>query len=321
MIPYLLQRLLSESMISPEQHRVFSDFEKSKPLSLNAELKMVLYFGVVLLSGGLGLLIYKNIDAIGHLSVIVLIAIVTFGCFYYAYLKQPPFSFHTVQPASAFSGYILLLGCLTFLTLEGYLQFQYNLFGTRYGLATFIPAVLFFFLAYYFDHRGVLSLALTALASWVGVSVTPLEVLTNNNFSETALIYTALALGAGLVAIGWFLDGKGLKRHFTFTYLNFGGNLLFLSSLAGLFVLDAQRLIFAVLLAAFCFGFITYARRENSFWFMLIAVIYGYIGFTYLVFRMNVIDDFGVAMLYFILSCGAVIYFFLHYKKWLNQSQ
>lgn len=127
---------------------MFSRYERSKPLSLNRELKILRYCGVLFMSGGLGLLIYKNLDTIGHLSVIVRIAVLTFLCFYYAYRNPPPFSTKAAPPASAFAGYVLLLGCFPFLTLEGCLPFQYQFFGTRYGMATFLPALLFVFLAY-----------------------------------------------------------------------------------------------------------------------------------------------------------------------------
>jgi hypothetical protein len=66
--------------------------------------------------------------------------------------------------------YILLLGCLLLLILIAYLQFQYNVFGNRYGLATFIPMVLLFISAYYFDHIGVLTMAITNLAAWAGIT-------------------------------------------------------------------------------------------------------------------------------------------------------
>jgi hypothetical protein len=319
MTRYLLNKLLHQGLISPEQHAVFTKYEGTKFFSLSWELKSFLYLGVVLFSSGVGLLIYEHIDTIGHQVIIASIAVISFACFYYAYRNQPPFSNQLITPSTPFASYILLLGCLTFLTLEGYLQIQYTIFGTHYGLATFIPAIVFFIAAYYFDHRGVLSMALTALASWVGVSVTPLNVLENNGgFAEPTLIYTAVLLGAIIIGTGLYLDRKEIKRHFTFSYLNFGANLLFIACLAGLFTLEGQRALFAATLAGLCLGFIRYARREQAFFFLLIAVLYGYIGFTYLVFLSGAVNDFGFAMLYFLLSCGAVIYFFLHYKKLLK---
>ncbi|MDQ6764326.1 MAG: hypothetical protein M3015_17115 [Bacteroidota bacterium] len=62
--------------------------------------------------------------------------------------------------------YILLFGCLSLLTFVGYLQFEYNVFGNKWGLATFIPMVVLFMAAYYFDHLGVLILAIVNLAAW-----------------------------------------------------------------------------------------------------------------------------------------------------------
>jgi len=46
----------------------------------------------------------------------------------------------------------------------GYLQYQYSAFGTHYGMATLIPMLALFLIAYYFDHLGILSLAIANLA-------------------------------------------------------------------------------------------------------------------------------------------------------------
>ena len=46
------------------------------------EIKTLLYLGVLLLTSGLGLLIYENIDTIGHQFVLLLIALISGGCFF-----------------------------------------------------------------------------------------------------------------------------------------------------------------------------------------------------------------------------------------------
>ena len=311
----MLDELLRRSLISAQQHRYFTRAEAAKSFSLNKELKAVLYLGVLLLSSGLGWLIYQNLASIGHQAVIGILAGVTFAGFYYAYRNQPAFSVALVEPRTPLAAYALLLGCLTFLTLEGYLQAQYRIFGPRYGLAAFIPAGLFLGLAYYFDHRGVLSLALTALASWAGVTITPLDVLTKNDFAVPSLLYTALALGAALVAAGGYLSHRGIKKHFTFTYLTFGGNLLLVATLAGLFTRNAQRPLYAALLAGLVLGFVAYARRQQSFFFLLMAVLYGYAGVTYLVFQSGIFNSLNAILLYFVLSCGGVIYFLIQHRS------
>ena len=125
---------------------------------------------------------------------------------------------------NAYFDYILLLGCLTLLTFITYLQVQYTAFGESYGLATFIPMVILFVCSYYFDHLGVLSLAITNLAAWMGVAVTPLKIFKANNFEDAQIIFAGLLLGTVLVLLAHLSKTRKLKEHFSFTYLNFGMN-------------------------------------------------------------------------------------------------
>ena len=105
------------------------------------------------------------------------------------------------------------------MVLEGYVQYQYNFFGNRYGLATALPALVFIPLAYWSDHRGVLAMGLTALASWVGVSVAPLSVLTANDFWTPGIRTAAIGPGPGADGGRVLSEHKGRKAHFAFTYL------------------------------------------------------------------------------------------------------
>jgi hypothetical protein len=211
------------------------------------------------------------------------------------------------------------LGCLTFLIVEGYLQYQYTFFGTRYGLATLIPTLLFFPIAYYFDHRGALSLAIVALGSWLGVTITPLEMLNNNYFNSESLVYTGALLGILLSLMGYVSDIKDIKKHFAFTYLNFGSHLFFIAALTGLF--NFNQLLFTALIIGGLAFFIYYARKTSSFYFLLISVIYAYIAATYLIIKaLNIVDvDPSVYFLYFIFSCALMLTFIFNYKKILNK--
>ena len=106
------------------------------------------------------------------------------------------------------------LGCLLLLTFTGYIQYEYNVFGNRWGLALFIPMVILFIAAYYFDHLGVLSLAITNLAAWAGISVTPLKILKENDFNNTHIMYAGLVTGAMLVAVSFMSQYKNIKGSF-----------------------------------------------------------------------------------------------------------
>ena len=316
----LLDDWLQRQLLTPTKRADLERHEQNRPVSLYFLLRTLLYAGMLLFTAGAAILIYKNIDTIGHDALIAVLALLTGGCFYYTYRHSAPFSAGMTDNESKLTDFVLLIGATLFLSLEGYVQWRYQLFGTRYGVATLIPAVLFLFCAYRFDHRGVLSMGLTALASWVGLTVTPLEVMTSNDFSNQSLVYTAVAFGIVTVGTALGLDRRNIKRHFTFTYLLLGGNLLFISALAGLFTAQ-EWYIFVPVLGLSCWYFFKYAQQEQSFVFLLMAVVYGYIAFTYLLFRW--VDDadiwFSLGSLYFIGSSVGVILFIINYKKILRQ--
>jgi hypothetical protein len=312
----ILQTLADEACISWEQVPLIREYEATRPFSLHWELKTILYLGVVLLNAGLGLLIYLNIDTIGHQAVIALIAALCAACFWYADKYKAPFTIYQAQSPSPFFDYVVLLGCFTFLILEGYLQYQYEVFGQKYGLATFIPMILFFFVAYYFDHKGILSMAIAALASWLGIAVTPLDIFESNDFANARIIYTGIVLGTLLCSASFLLAQRNIKKHFSFTYLNFGANILFISCLAGLMALD-NAFFFSGLLAVITAAAINYAKKENSFYFLVMAVLYAYWGISYLIFQIEAFRS-EAMFWYFILSCGCILAFLAQYKKILK---
>ncbi|GAB3172065.1 DUF2157 domain-containing protein [Telluribacter humicola] len=319
-IQQLLSELEQKQHIESGQKQLLSQYEQQKPVSLFGFLRMLLYVSLSAFVTGAGVLIYQNIDTLGHTVLMALLAMLTAACFVYVFKKGESFSFGKVVHSSSFVEVVLLLGCLLFLALEGYAQYQYGLFGTRYGLAVFLPALFFLFLAYRFDHQGVLSLGLTALASWVGLTATPDQVLVKNDFSDPAVIQTALAFGLLVVALSWLLEKRGIKRHFSYTYLLVAGTLYLVACLGGMFTMDAWQAVFALLLGIGCWYFFQNAREESSLLFLLISVLFGYIGFTYLLFT-NLPAEIGVFLgsLYFMLSAGGVIWFFLNFKKLLRK--
>jgi hypothetical protein len=190
---HYLAELQACQLLAPEQAAAIAAADYARPFSLHYELRAALYLGITLLAGGLGVLVYQHIDSIGHGVVIALIAALMAACFTYAARHRTPFTWGEAAKTSVGADYLLLLGCLLFVVLEGYAQYQYNVFGNRYALATALPALVFLPLAYWFDHRGVLAMGLTALASWVGLTVAPLAVLTENDYWTFAAAPSAWA--------------------------------------------------------------------------------------------------------------------------------
>ncbi|GAB3332643.1 hypothetical protein GCM10027299_39370 [Larkinella ripae] len=304
----VLQALADQHVIDPKQRSVIQSVEDQKLFSVHWELRSLLYVGILLFTTGTGWLIYQYIDRIGHNLLILVLSVVCAASFVFAVRYKGPLTPGRSHSRSPFGDYALLLGCLLFLTLEGYLQYQYTLFGTRYGLVTFLPAILFLSLAYLFDHRGVLAMGLTALISWIGVTVRPLEFYFKGNLKDMTVLLSAVALSLVLMAAALVLDRRRIKRHFTITTLSFAGNLLLVALIAGLFNFETLHLPFAVALAVACAGFDWYARREHSFLFLLMSTFYGYIGVTYLVFHYLHFRDEATYLYWIITGIGITVY-------------
>src|SRR6201986_4381710 len=126
----LYKNLHDEGLISDESFsKIKLNQEEQKLFSVHWEIKTLLYLGVLLLTTGLGILIYENIDTIGHQFVLMLIGAICVGCFIYCFRFKLPYSTEKVRSPNAAFDYVLLLGSISFLTFVGYLQFEYKVFG------------------------------------------------------------------------------------------------------------------------------------------------------------------------------------------------
>lgn len=315
-----LNQILKDGHITEEQSQSIESFENNRLFSIHWELRTILYLGILLLSSGIGILVYLNIDTIGHQAILAAVGLASAGCLYYIHKHKLPYTHQTVTHLSPFFDYVVLLGCLLFAVFIGYFQYQYSPFGDHYGILVFIPTIVSFYLAYRFDHKGVLSIAITGLASTFGLSVTPRQLIDGNDFSDLSVVFTALVLGVVLAAWAWYSDKKGIKKHFSFTYNNFALNVLCIAILAALFDQDL-KFISLLALAGICVYFIRYALAQQSYLFLLLSVLYGYIGLTFMIFYLLSKTDnmnegiFMLGMMYVIASAVGVIFLFLNIKK------
>ena len=305
----LFRKWHAQGLIGEEALRRAEIVEGRRVFSLYWELRLLLYLGVLLLTGGLGVLVYKNIDTIGHQAVLAFIALVTAACFFYCSLRKAEFSWERVAAPDPFFDYVLLLGCLSLLIFLGYLQYEYGVFGDHYGLATFCPMVVLFLVAYFFDHLGALSLAIANLAAWVGVAITPLSILKSGNFANGRLILSGLLLAVALMGAGFLTLRRRWKAHFELTYTNFGFHLFFVAGLAGLFTFDRVYLLWFLGLmgCAWFMGVRAFAR--GSMYFLVFIVLYCYVALSYFVIRVMehvLLEAFSLLMFYFIGSATGV---------------
>ncbi|WP_039126560.1 DUF2157 domain-containing protein [Flavihumibacter sp. ZG627] len=277
------EALYTRSMLSEASIEKIRQFYKYQKTSVRLEIQVLLYLGVLLVSGGTGVLIYKYIDQIGHLAIISGLLLATIGCYTWCFLhkeKQSAGEGESDKESSPVFDYVLMLGAILLVTLVGYLQSQFQLFGSRWSLATFIPMVLLFATAYYFDHRGVLALAVTNLATWLGLTINASSVFGLAELDSNRTIITALGLGVFLTGLSWVVKRSDIRPHFEGTYHQFGSHFFFISSIAAMLNFERTWPLFFILLLAGAWYHYLKAMRDRSFYYMVVMVLYTYITIT-----------------------------------------
>jgi hypothetical protein len=320
MRPETLEELRDRNLISEQQHSYLDSIFSRKAVSLYYELRIILYLGIMLFTTGAGILIYLNIGDIGHVVAIAALTILMIVCLRHAFQFAKAYTNEKVKSATPYYDYIVLLGCLLFISILTYLQLQYEVFDEGMGTTTLITSLFFFYAAYRFDHLGVLSLAITALASFFSISLSPQKWYSGNFLDDGHLYNTAIFFGLGLAILGLVLDRKGIKKHFTFTYVNFASIGFLVGCLSGIFDSYYGYAVYLIALIAGCVALAVYGQRQRSFLFLLYAFVASYIGITYFLADV-VIDDIGFWFFYLVLSCGALIFFIIRFKSYFKRAE
>jgi hypothetical protein len=309
--------LLDKGLISREQFQKIEPVVSGKIVSVFYELRTLLYLGVMLFTTGAGLLIYQNIGSLGHVLSIIALTLLMVACYWYVFKYEAGYSHQPVKSPTPYYDYILLLGSLLFISIQGYLQFQYGLLDDNLGWSTLITAVFFFYLAYRFDHVGVLSLAITSLASFWSISVSPQKWYSGNFFSGSNLYNTAIIFSVVVGAVAFLLDQKGIKKHFSFTYFNFCLLIFFIGALVGMF--NEYWPVYALLIFAGCGASYYLARVKKSFLFLLYAFLAGYVAFTFVLAEtiFEHVPEFW--FFYSLASCAGLVYLIVKFKTFFKQ--
>jgi uncharacterized membrane protein len=140
-------------------------------VSVRALLRLLLYGGVLLAAGGIGLFLKENHDRLGPALVASLAGAAAIGCLAYVVRRAPRFSWDEVESPHVAVDYLLLLGMLLVAADLAYIEAQFGWLGPHWAYHLLAVAVVYFLAAYRFDSRAVLTLALTSFAAWRGVEV------------------------------------------------------------------------------------------------------------------------------------------------------
>ncbi|PWB19071.1 DUF2157 domain-containing protein [Flavobacterium sp. HTF] len=300
------QKLFEKNFITEEQFSQIKNYRSLGIFSLNAELKMFLYLSVLLFTSGIGILIYENIDTIGHVAILSLLLIVTVVCFYYCFKNSVGFRKSETTFESPVLEYLVLLANILTCIFIGYLQVQYEPFGTHYGLATLIPTVVSFICAYYFDNKSVLTIAITGLAAYVGLSVTPQDLFKNDLYLNQSLSFSAIMLGVLLILWTFYSDKIGLKTHFKLIYSTFALHIISITAITNMVnEYYGFWLIFSAVLAASSYYFYKASYQLKAISLYVFMILYAYIGINIFIFRIFENIDFQDIWMLIVLAIPA----------------
>lgn len=280
----LTQKLFEKELISAEQFEEIKVYRTKNIFSVNAELLFLLYLSVILFTSGVGVFVYKNIDSIGHLAILTLNFILMVVCFFLCFKKAKGYSNAEISFENPIYDYVLLTGSLLACIFLGYVNYQYHLFGTDYRWVSLLTAVLCFAIAYYFDSRTVLSMAITALTAFVGITLTPKTLIGNEIYNNLSLMYSGVLLGIALVLWAEFSQQNNIKKHFHFVYASLTLHLVGISIIAGL--LHDQWYVFVFFAVGFVLYFLKLSYRLHSTSIFVFTLIYGYISLNILLGRL-----------------------------------
>jgi hypothetical protein len=274
-----LERWKEQGAISREQHAHLASLVRGEPFSVFLELNVLLYAGVLAFVAGLGWTVTTWSRQLGDVVVLTVLSAMLGTCFWYCFSRAPGWSSAETAAPSPIFDYVLYLGSLVWGIELGYLESRFQLLFGHWDLYLAASAGLFFFLAYRFDNRFVLSLALSSLAGWFGLTISRWPSHQDATYRQYALVY-CLLVGVG----GVILQRRGLKAHFFGTYLNVVANVLFWALLSGVFERESYGLWFLALLIA-CGGALTWGLKRRQFAFVAYAAVYGYVGVSAILVR------------------------------------
>jgi len=294
-----LDRWKQEALISPEQHSYLSGLCRREQVSLFLELNILLYAGVLAFVAGLGWTVSTWSQQLGDLLVVAVLSTLLADCFWYCFSRAPGWSFAETPAPTAIFDYVLYLGSLVWGIELAYLENRFHVLSGQWNFHLLATAAFFFFLAYRFDNRCVLSLALSSLAGWFGLTISHLPFHQDTAYRRFALLY-CLLVGIG----GVLLKQRSLKPHFFGTYLNIVANVLFWALLSGVFNRRGYGIWFLALLIA-CAGSLAWGLKRREFVFVAYSAVYGYVGVSSILIR-GVYDD-TVVLGYFVITAVAML--------------
>src|SRR3954454_2193751 len=111
-VAHAIPELVESGILPPEKAPLLLRVARGELLSVHAELRALLYAGVLLILGGVGVLVEQNLERIGPLAIAVALGLAALAALVWVVRVAPPFSWGAAASPHLAFDYILLLGVL-----------------------------------------------------------------------------------------------------------------------------------------------------------------------------------------------------------------
>jgi hypothetical protein len=272
--------------------------ERREIFSVYPELRALSWAGVMLVVAGVGVLVGKNLDRIGPVTLAVAIAFASAACYAYAAWRLKS------QRTSLVDDYVLLLGALLLSADLGYIEAQFELLEQGWPRYLLLLAFVHGAGAYVFGSRTLLALSISALASWIGIEqrfTRAVDTLSFHHAETAGRMYACAA-----IVLAWRLVDQRVRgaREFERVFDHFVANFALFGSLV--LVFDAPyRMAGTVLTLAVAGAVVSYGMRQGSEAFVLYAYAYAVVAVD--VFVVTLLRSPTLGLLFLVVSTIAAI--------------
>lgn len=260
-------------VITPGQQASLTALARRERFSLYVEIHALLYIGVVSMVAGIVWTFRDSLAGLGHTAILSMFAALVGASLYYCFTRGLPYSNGEVEQPSIVLDYVLYFGCLAFAGMLAYVEVQMGVFR-GWETHLLLASIVFGALAYRFDNRFVLSLALSTLAAYLGLTFDLFDSFDTHRLRLSGMGYAVFVAGTGAA-----LHRQGIKRHFLDVFLHLGANAFLLATLWG--VPDSSTgWLYLALLLPLAAALIHLGIRFERFAFVAYGVLYGYAGIS-----------------------------------------
>lgn len=283
-IPELQRRGLLPPAAAPHLLRA----ARGDLVSVREELRLLLYLGVLLVTGGAGILVKQNLARIGPLAIAAALGLAAGAALVWVARRAPAFAWSAVPSPDLAFDYLLLLGVLLAAADLAFIEVRFTPLGEAWPWHLLIVALGAAAAAIRYDSRAVFSLALASFAAWRGVSAALVGRGLTGGLAggiSPAVRWNLVGCGLLFVLLGAGMARLGRKAHFEPVAVHLGW-LLLLGGLASGMVsgrTGSGGWAMTLALLAVGAGLAAGAYRARRFPLFAYGVVAGYLALTRLI--------------------------------------